>query len=295
MHDNIIYQIGSLRIRINRKIERFDKIYTISFVDDYDWSFEVIESREILNNMIHKLKETREINNIIYINDNCIYDVDVAKRKSKCFCNNICEFEISLIGAPIQVVALNSNKVCLHGSGIIKNNKIILFSGNSGVGKSTLMNYLIDSGFYFFCDDMCLLESTENSNTVYGIEGYYKLYEEQIEDTNGYIKAKGTKYFIPIEQNKMITRSNKKSYNLNRIIFLSRKAGNKFSIKKISDPSLKYILCVQGIIFFNEDTPLISNDIRRNAINLIKGVNMEVLYIPDDLKNYNIDSIKEFI
>lgn len=295
MQDNIIYRIGSLRIKINRSISHFNEIYSISFLDEYDWYFEIIESKEALSNLIQEVEETGNKDNIIYINDNCIYKVDVSKRKTTCFCKKVREFEVSLIGAPIQVVALNSNKVCLHGSGIINNNKIVLFSGNSGVGKSTLMNYLIDKGYEFFCDDMCLLDRTKDVSKVYGIEGYFKLYEEQIGDIDGCIEASEGKYFVPIEKNGMIKKNNQDSYKLERIIFLSRKSSSIFENKKIFEPSFKYILCAQGIIFFNEDTPLISDLARRNAINLIKDLDIEVLYIPDKLENYDIDLIKKII
>jgi hypothetical protein len=51
---------------------------------------------------------------------------------------------------------------CLHASAIEKNNKVIVFAGLNGIGKSTLALYLTQKqGFSLFCDNYLLVEKNK--------------------------------------------------------------------------------------------------------------------------------------
>lgn len=45
----------------------------------------------------------------------------------------------------------------IHGSGVMASNGLNLFSGQSGIGKSTLATHLFNKGFPLFCDDRAVL------------------------------------------------------------------------------------------------------------------------------------------
>ena len=293
MQDYFVYQIGSLKIRMNQRIKYLDKYYLTLVNGEYDWVFEVKVSKNQIDHIIHNAKSPNIRDNIIYINDDCIYEMDISRKKSICYCANLLEFEASFIGAPIQVVALYCNKVCLHCSGIIHNKEIILFSGNSGVGKSTLMYNIRGDDFELFCDDMCMVEKGGNDYTAFCIETFIKLYKNQIGNAKDIIKANEDKYLVPIDYfGKSIQRT---PYRLNRILFLSRYESKDFYIKKINSPSQKYILCAQSIIFFNERTPLITEKMRKYFIETIKNIDMGVLFVPNMIENCDYNSLKKLL
>ena len=198
MKNYIVYQVGSLRIKTYKRIEFLDKYYLSTNNSEYDWAFGVCVSKKQVDSIIQDAQITNNTSNLIYINNDCIYKMNISRRTTICYCTNIQELEVSFIGAPIQIIALNCNKICFHCSGVIHDKGIILFSGNSGVGKSTLMNNIIGEKFDFFCDDMCLAEQTNNSCVVSCIESFVKLYGDQLYKTDDYIKTDGEKYLVPI-------------------------------------------------------------------------------------------------
>lgn len=50
------------------------------------------------------------------------------------------------------------DKVVLHGSGIVIQNRVFVISGNSGAGKSALSTALINSGLQYIADDAVAVE-----------------------------------------------------------------------------------------------------------------------------------------
>ena len=65
-----------------------------------------------------------------------------------------------------------------HGAILKIKNHVILFSGKSGVGKSTLSAYLVNNGYEFLSDDMILLDRERNIiETPYAISLKQKSWE----------------------------------------------------------------------------------------------------------------------
>lgn len=56
-------------------------------------------------------------------------------------------------------------KVVMHGGGISKNGKGVIITGESGAGKSTVTDSLLNNGFSFIADDVCAL--SENVDKVH--------------------------------------------------------------------------------------------------------------------------------
>jgi hypothetical protein len=90
---------------------------------------------------------------------------------------------IYLLATVMAVVLLQRGLMPLHASGIIKDNKLILFTGDSGAGKSTTLAHLVARGYRIFTDDVCVLRvSPQNQEIVEGIASYpmIKLWDDAI-------------------------------------------------------------------------------------------------------------------
>lgn len=90
---------------------------------------------------------------------------------------------IHLLATVMAVVLLQKGIIPFHASGIIYDNRLILFTGDSGAGKSTTLAYLYSQGYQVFTDDVCVLkQSTVNENVIEGIASYpmLKLWDDTV-------------------------------------------------------------------------------------------------------------------
>ena len=69
-----------------------------------------------------------------------------------------------LFGTVLNAVLIMNKKFALHASAISLNGKGILFSGKSGIGKSTLATQFHTKGYPIYSDDKCVLERSLKSN-----------------------------------------------------------------------------------------------------------------------------------
>jgi hypothetical protein len=71
------------------------------------------------------------------------------------------------------------NSILLHASGIFYTDGVILFCGNSGAGKSTVVSALQQKGYQVFTDDVCVLQPQQD-NSIKVIPSYpmIKLWED---------------------------------------------------------------------------------------------------------------------
>ena len=78
------------------------------------------------------------------------------------------EFKIFLYGTCFSVLLLQRKTICLHGAGIVHQNKANLFIGYSGQGKSTISTYFIKQGYSFLGDDVLPLKLDDNHTVQVG-------------------------------------------------------------------------------------------------------------------------------
>lgn len=79
-----------------------------------------------------------------------------------------------------------------HASGIITDEGIVLFTGRSGIGKSTTALALMQEGYQLFTDDVCVLSYSKNSCKIEAVSSYpvMKLWE----NTMGLFAIQNTSY-----------------------------------------------------------------------------------------------------
>lgn len=74
--------------------------------------------------------------------------------------------------------------LCLHTSAILVNNHVVLIGGERGAGKSTTLMSLLQKGYAFFSDDVCVLTQNPNNELYnYVISSYpsIKLWKDSFE------------------------------------------------------------------------------------------------------------------
>jgi hypothetical protein len=90
-----------------------------------------------------------------------------------------------LLSNAMTAALYQSNIVSLQASGIFHQNGIILFTGKSGTGKSTLLAALQKKGYQVFTDDVCVLKPNhDGSIKLYAAYPMIKLWEDSFAKMN---------------------------------------------------------------------------------------------------------------
>ncbi len=88
-----------------------------------------------------------------------------------------------LLSITMAALLTQRQKILLHASAIILNEKLILFIGESGAGKSSIAAELSRRGYTLFTDDVCVLDtSQQKSDQVLAYASYpmMKLWDDTI-------------------------------------------------------------------------------------------------------------------
>lgn len=87
----------------------------------------------------------------------------------------------------MAAVLTQRHKILLHSSAIIFNEKLVLFLGDSGAGKSSIAAELSKRNYTIFSDDVCVLEPrSEKNNEVLAFSSYpmMKLWDDTVKELN---------------------------------------------------------------------------------------------------------------
>tara|TARA_Y100001935_G_scaffold243414_1_gene234808 strand:- start:1709 stop:2572 length:864 start_codon:yes stop_codon:yes gene_type:complete len=63
---------------------------------------------------------------------------------------------------PMGCLFAQRDKIVLHASAVEKKGKSLIFAGNPGIGKSTLVLKLVENGWNFITEDICVIDRTVN-------------------------------------------------------------------------------------------------------------------------------------
>jgi hypothetical protein len=86
-----------------------------------------------------------------------------------------------LLGTIMAYVLFRLALIPLHASAIIKNDKLVLFTGDSGAGKSTTLTKLALRGYTVFTDDICVIDKEGKGVASYPM---IKLWDDALEKLN---------------------------------------------------------------------------------------------------------------
>jgi hypothetical protein len=87
-----------------------------------------------------------------------------------------------MLSNAMAAILHQQKKIPFHASGIILNEELILFTGPSGIGKSTTLLGLMQKGYDLFTDDVCVLSQNETTGKIEAVPSYpmMKLWENTI-------------------------------------------------------------------------------------------------------------------
>jgi hypothetical protein len=89
-----------------------------------------------------------------------------------------------LLSNVMAAIIHQQNLIPLHASGLITSRGVALFTGPSGMGKSTTAYGMMQHGFKLFCDDVCVLSLNNSTSAVEAVASYpmLKLWENTLRE-----------------------------------------------------------------------------------------------------------------
>ena len=91
------------------------------------------------------------------------------------------EVRLYLLGTCMGVILQQRNTLCLHASGVVFDDQVILFTGESGVGKSTTLSYFYQKGYKVLGDDTLPIKWINNQPFIVPSAPDIKLWKNSIE------------------------------------------------------------------------------------------------------------------
>jgi hypothetical protein len=145
-----------------------------------------------------------------------------------------------LLSNVMAAILYQQQKIPFHASGIIVNEELVLFTGPSGIGKSTTLLGLIEKGYDLFTDDVCVLSENENTGKIEAVASYpmMKLWKNTIDhfrlenSFNHQLRPSVQKYGIFKHQ-----QFKRKAYPVTKLFILSTTDENtlEFSVNRLNN------------------------------------------------------------
>jgi hypothetical protein len=269
----LVAVIGDLLFKVNKDYDWLESDNNFEF--EWEISISIVSKRQlkiILENCsAHKVK-----NEIGYVYNETVYYVINYRRKIiRVYAENELEFISSFFNYPLSIMSISEGKLLLHCSAVTKQDELKLFVGPSGIGKSTLANFLAELGYKFFSDDNVFCHNVDGK-IVYN-------------NTNPFVKSFDALEYLGVNKcGKKISRQQiiNPYYNgsLVKIYFLKRGNTCTFEVQKKKVDFINIYNEICGI----EEIPFSIK--KRVPIPLIKMIieTSEVydLMIPDDLVEF---------
>lgn len=99
------------------------------------------------------------------------------------------DIALYLLGTCFACIVMINGGFALHGSAIKMGDSCVIFTGDSGAGKSTTAARLIEKGYQLLADDVCVIAfDTEGEAIVYPAYPQLKLWDNSVEKL-GYDKT----------------------------------------------------------------------------------------------------------
>jgi len=144
------------------------------------------------------------------------------------------EIRLLLLGPIFNGLFHQRGSIQIHGSAVVKDERSIIFSGESKVGKSSLAFALNNRGYTVMADDLALIDFSKNGIPILqpGLS-YLKLWKDVINYFNNKeklekVKTTLDKYYKPIKSSK-----NQTPVELDTIIILRKKDTSGFHYKEL--------------------------------------------------------------
>jgi len=159
------------------------------------------------------------------------------------------EIKLFLYSSVFGALFHQRNMIPLHATTVVKNNKAIAFSGNSGAGKSSISLALIKQyGFKLISDDITIISGSDSKSMVYPGIPHMKIWADIMDEMNinkndyENIREKIEKYKLPINAD-----FNNNASPLAAICFLNSHNSDNFIFEQIK--GAKKIVFFKGALY----------------------------------------------
>ena len=166
--------------------------------DEYLWSINMIDNQYIVTTS--KNKDKTEPNLVAVFQEGCkeitIYIAENSANTSK----TVFPLEYPMGPLLLYYIALFNNAFMIHASGISDKSRGLLFTGFSGIGKSTMASLWLKNGAKLINDDRLIVRKIKDKYFMYNTPMYYKSAPQKSELTNLFILKQ-----TPVIQAKKLT------------------------------------------------------------------------------------------
>lgn len=236
------YDVGPFVIRINYDLSTFFFKSKDKNTENEIWTIIIDENTDYYNYFQnYKLPFHTSEYDCAY-NTEIFYEINYITKRILVKCTSVYNFVNTFFNLPLQYMCLNEKMFLLHAMGVLdSSNKVALFIGESGVGKSSLLNNLLKT-YSFFCDDTAILQICKDTFIVWPTSTIIKI-SLTYQDLQVPVNDKG-KSILSITQLNKKTPQNEPRI-LDKIFYLARDCDS--AITPITSYYTKHKLLYNGI------------------------------------------------
>lgn len=189
------------------------------------------------------------------------------------------QFEQYLYGPVVALIAAYNNKLPLHASGVVVQDKAFLIAGNSGSGKSTFLYHLLQNfQARFFADDLVVIGKKDTIINAYPSYAEIKLWLDAVERLRAKIikpvHPDIKKYFVDVR--KLFIN---KSQIPQAVIILQSTMNKQLKMEKITGVN-KYLVLSKNLYRRNHIDQLFRPRVFEQLSTLANQTNVYIVHRP---------------
>lgn len=182
-----------------------------------------------------------------------------------------------LLGSIFSGLFIQRGLIPIHGSAVTKDDRSVIFSGESQVGKSSLAFALSKKGYTVVADDLALVDCRDGESLILhpGVP-FLKLWKDVVDHFNLDENLQNIRHDLEKYINPLIPSGNQRPLKFDRIAFIKKKKKPGFSAKEITGFEKFNMLMNNSFrIHFLED----QNQIQNYFINLSRLAHSSKIFI----------------
>lgn len=169
------YSVGPFNLKINYNLSEYFFESIEEEKSSFAWTIIVDENKNYYN-YFQKYKLPFHASGYdCAFNADIFYEINYITKCILVKCTGVYIFINTFFNLPLQYMCLHEGMFLLHAMGILNSSKkAALFIGESGVGKSSLLNNLLNS-YSFFCDDTAIVQAWNDTFVVWPTSAIIKI------------------------------------------------------------------------------------------------------------------------
>lgn len=141
------------------------------------------------------------------------------------------DIRLFLLGSAFGALFIQRGLLPIHGSAVKFGNEATIFTGQSGVGKSSIASYFLQKGFQVLSDDICVIDNNCKLNPGFPkMKLWHDVAEKLKLEVNKLNKVRDDmqKYHLPIDE-----LFHSESLKPNRIVIIRSRNTSDFEIEEL--------------------------------------------------------------